>query len=123
MSSDETETEGGRSSVKAVRRWEKPWRDPSVSRMWEAVEEYNLMVRMKNRKQKVGNSGVIRLPSLATNDPGASAPVRFLPKNFYRPTWWLSQHEHVQDDLASKSEMHLPDHTQCVLYQSTLCWC
>jgi len=109
MSSDETETEADRTSIKTLRRIDKPWRDLSISHMWEAIEEYDVMVRKIEKKEKLGNPGLLRLPSMTTKPGSPSAPVRFLPKNFYRTTWWLSQHEHVQCDLQSKPERSLPD--------------
>jgi hypothetical protein len=112
MSSDETETETSRTSVKQVRRRDKVWRDASLARMWEAVEEYNVSVRKTEMKEKQGNSSYNRLPPLATNSVSVGKAVRFLPKNFYSPTWWLSQHDHVRYDLLSKPERALPDYSQ-----------
>jgi hypothetical protein len=115
MSTDETDTEGDRNTVKTLRRCDKPWRDLTISRMWEVIEEYDIMTRKTEKKERVGNPGLLRLPSMVTQPVSTSAPVRFLPKNFYRPTWWLSQHEHVQCDLLSKPERLLPDYSQYVL--------
>lgn len=116
MTSDETETEGDRNSVKTLRRCDKPWRDLSLSHMWEAIEEYDIVVRKTEKKSKLGNPGLPRLPSTATKSVSISAPIRFLPKNFYRSTWWLSQHEYVQCDLQPKPERPLPDYAQYALY-------
>ena len=112
MSSDETETEASRTSVKQVRRRDKVWRDVSLARMWEAVEEYNISVRKTELKEKLGNSGYCRLPPLATDSVSVGKAVLFLPRNFYSPTWWLSQHEHAQYNLSSKPERALPDYSK-----------
>jgi hypothetical protein len=116
MSSDETETEATRTTVKVVRRREKPWRDPSLSRILEAVDQYDRRIRREKRQTKGGNPGFDRLPCLETKPNSTTPPVCGLPKNFYRPTWWLSQHSHVQDNLLSKPEQTLPDYTQYVLF-------
>jgi len=116
MSSDETETEATRTTAKVVRRREKPWRDPSLSRMWEAIEDYDRRKKKEeNRNTKSGNQGFGRLPCIETRPASTSAPVRGLPKNFYRTTWWLSQHSHIRDGLQSKPERPLPDYARCVL--------
>lgn len=122
MSSDETETEADRNSVKTVRRIDKPWCNLSLSHMWEAIEDYDVRARKTEKKEKLGNPGLLRLTSMATKPVSTGVPVRFLPKNFYRPAWWLSQHEHVQCGLMSKPERSLPDHSQCVLYTESCCF-
>jgi hypothetical protein len=121
MSSDETETEATRTTVKVVRRREKAWRDPSLSRMWQVVEEYDCRKRREEKKVTPGNPGYNRLPCMETRPASNAAPVRGLPRNFYRSTWWLSQHNHIRDDLLAKPEKPLPDYTQCVVSRWISC--
>ena len=52
MSSDETETETSRTSVKQVHRRDKVWCDASLARMWEAVEEYNCFCQEDRNERK-----------------------------------------------------------------------
>jgi hypothetical protein len=80
--------------------------------MWEAVEEYDISARRTEMKEKLGNSGYHRLPPLATDSASVGKAMPFLPRNYYSPTWWLSQHEHVQYNLSSKPERALPDYSQ-----------
>ena len=117
MSSDETETEATRTSAKQVRRRDRPWRSASLGRMWEAVEDYDVSNKQLDKQRKLGNPGFGRLPPLASKPPSAGVAVRYLPRNFYSPTWWLSQHEHVLSDLSSKPERSLPDYSRYVIYQ------
>jgi len=117
MSSDETETEATRTSAKQVRPRDRPWRNASLGRMWEAVEDYDVSNKQLDKQRKLGNPGFGHLPPLATKPPSAGVAVRYLPKNFYSPTWWLLQHEHVLSDLSSKPERSLPDYSRYVIYQ------
>jgi hypothetical protein len=80
--------------------------------MWEAIEEYDVSMRKVEKKEKLGNPGFLCLPLITTKPASPSAPVHFLPKNFYRPTWWLSQHEYVQSNLQSKLKWSLPNYSQ-----------
>jgi len=112
MSSDETETEADRNLIKTLRHVDKPWHDLSIGHMWVAIEEYDVSMRKIEKKEKLGNPGLLRLPPMTTKPASTSAPVHLLPKNFYRPTWWLSQHEHVESNLQSKPERSLPDYAQ-----------
>lgn len=111
MSSDETDTEATRDSPKVLRRRDRLWRDASLGRMWEAIETYDNIMLKRGQRERQGNPGLKRLPPSSTNPVSQGAAVRFLPKNFYRPTWWFSQHEYNQFALHSKEERPLPDYS------------
>jgi hypothetical protein len=112
MSSDKTETEASRDSLKVLRRLDRPWCDTSLCWLWEAIEDYNHIMMKREQRDKLGNPGLRRLQPLATNPVSTGAVMHFLPKNFYRPTWWFSQHEHVQFALHSKEDQPIPDYSQ-----------
>jgi len=111
MSSDKTETEATRGSLKVLRRRDRLWRDGSLGQMWEAIENYDNIMLRRRQREKLGNAGLKRLPPSSTDPVSEGAAVRFLPKNFYRLTWRFSLHEHNQFALYLKEERPLPDYS------------
>jgi len=109
MSSDETETEATRNKLKVVRRHQKNWRSPDLSRFFESVDQ-----RHKPRAQ--GNKPYQRLPSKGDREPKDYKAVRGLPQNFYRATWYWSLHQVDRKGLNAKEEMTLPDLAACVQF-------
>lgn len=113
MSSDETETEASRDNLKVVRRHEKNWRSPDLSRFFESVDQ-------KHKPRARGNKPYRRLPSKGDREPTDSKAVSGLPINFYRATWYWSLHHVDRQDLDAKEEMPLPDLSACVQFNSLL---
>jgi hypothetical protein len=102
MSSDETETEPTRDTLKVVRRHEKKWCSPDLSQFFESVDQ-----RYKPRAR--GNRPYRRLPSKGDREPTDSKAVPGLPLNFYRATWYWSLHQVDRQDLDAKEDMPLPN--------------
>ena len=103
MSSNETETEATRGSPKVLRRRDRLWHDGSLGRMWEAIENYDNIMLRRGQQEKIGNPGLKCLPPSSTDPVSEDAAVRFLPKNFYRLTWWFYLHKHDQFALHLKA--------------------
>ena len=69
MSSDETETEATRDSLKVVRRRQKDWRSSDLSRFLRSVDQLH-------KPHVRGNKPYRRLPSKGDQEPTVSCCVR-----------------------------------------------
>lgn len=115
MSSDETDSERRTvKHLKVVRRVPKIWLSPTISALWNAVEDYG-----RGLYDRQGNTPLQRL-----YEPNPSAPltpakrkarlavkcVSGLPMNYYSTVWWKTLSSSQQALVLRLPTKELPDY-------------
>lgn len=104
MSTDESKFEevavGNRR--KALRRRRKPWLDPTITALWDALHTYE----PHPQEHTAGPSRLIRHSE--PESASRTEAVAQLPVNFYNPEWVRRASAATKKSLKPKDEMEIP---------------